>query len=796
MLSRIGIFQLLSPLSLPDVAKLLRPVDVAAGDVVVREGDAGDAAYLIELGTLLVQAGSGDPPKTIARLGPREFFGEMSLTSGQPRSATVRAETAARLWMIGANDFRQLLEQQPALAEAVQQAAELRSRTSQEYAIEHLNLAAMLADRQELRIGRHPDNDVVLDSTVVSARHAVVRRFGDSYELADLGSANGTFLNGAEVRRAELKDGDQIWLADQRLLFDRRELQRVTEPRGIRIDASGLRKVVTKGKNLLQNVSLTVLPGELVAIVGGSGAGKSTLMDALSGVRPATGGQVLYNGGDYYAQRALYRTTLGYVPQDDIIHTELPLRVTLDFAARLRLPGDTTPEERGKAVDRALEELSLTEQAGLRVDKLSGGQRKRASIGVELLTRPRVFYLDEPTSGLDPATDASMMTLMRDLARAGSTVLLTTHATSNVGLCDKIVFLAGGGHLAFAGPPKRALEYFGVEVFDEIYVKLENEGTPEEWAARFRESPEYRAMKADQQRPADSTPAQAAAGASIARPARGLGLWVRQFAVLSRRTAELYVRNPPRMIPLFAQPVIFAALLIALFRTDLFEPGPNNPTSAFQLLFFLSMTAFLFGLLYGVQEIVKEFAIFRRERLVNLAVFPYLLSKTTFLAPVLALAVTVMVAMMWVTDRLPDEGLNVYAPLMITLFVIALVGLAFSLFTSAIAPTSQVATDLLSAWILPQVLLSGAIVAVSEMNTVGRELSNIIALRWGFEALGRAANLLDLFEESQNPVGAALALQYSDSFSRAIWQNWLIMGAFIVAFTAITWLVLRRRTAI
>lgn len=790
LLSRIGVFQLLSPLLLADVAKMLERVDVEPDQVIVREGDPGDGLYVIEQGTFLVETLAGDRAQVVARLGPQEFFGEMALLTGDPRSATVRAETAGRLWRLDAASFQRLVDEQLFIAEAFEAAVRLRTR--QEYSIEHVNLAPLLAERQEVRIGRHPDNDLVLDSRVVSAHHALVRRIGDAFQLTDLGSSNGTFVNGAQVNRAELKDGDQIWLADQRLMFDRRDLQRVVEPQGIRIDARGLKREVRGGKNLLQDISLSILPGEFVAIVGGSGAGKSTLMDALSGVHRATGGQVLYSGADYYSQQALYRTTLGYVPQDDIIHKDLPLRVTLTFAAKLRLPRDTTVAERDEAVDQSLEQLGLTAHADTQVGQLSGGQRKRASIGVELLTRPRVFFLDEPTSGLDPATDGQMMTLLRDLARSGSTVVLTTHATKNVMLCDKVVFLARGGHVAFAGPPTRALQYFDVESFDEIYTKLDEEDSPEEWGARYRASEDHQVLVAD----GDDTGPQAASTPVLAvRPGNRLGVWMRQFAVLSQRNAELYLRNPGRVIPLFVQPVAFALMLIALFRTGLFEVDTDNPTAAMQMLFILSFTCFLFGLLYGIQEIVKEFPIFRRERLVNLGVLPYLLSKTVFLAPVLVIATLIMTVGLWATDRLPDAGFEMYGPLTLTLVLTAFVGLSLALLTSAAANTSQTATDLLSVWIMPQVLFSGAIFPVPSMNLAGRVISNVISLRWSFEGAGQVADLPELFVATDSAIGASLLLQYEESFGRVIWQNWLILGAFIVVPMALAWFVLWRRTA-
>ncbi len=244
---------------------------------------------------------------------------------------------------------------------------------------------------------------------------------------------------------------------------------------GLRIDVRSAGQW-TGGRRTLHDVSMTIEPGELVAIVGASGSGKTTLLDAVSGVRPPASGEVRVDGDP---------ASFGYVPQDDIIHRELPLARTLRYAARLRLPAGTSAEEIDDAVRRVLRALDLTARADTRVGSLSGGERKRASIAVDLLTRPGALYLDEPTSGLDPAASADLMRLLRRLAGAGSTVVLTTHAPPDLALCDKVAFLTAEGHLAFFGTPDAARAYFQTDQLEEVYERLADEDTPREWARRF-----------------------------------------------------------------------------------------------------------------------------------------------------------------------------------------------------------------------------------------------------------------------------------------------------------------------
>src|SRR5574341_395004 len=358
-----------------------------------------------------------------------------------------------------------------------------------------------LADFEAVTIGRAPDNNLVLDHPVVSRYHAVIERMGTRFRLRDLRSSNGVFVNGQRVARdVWLKEQDEIRIGPHVFTMSGGSLQQQAET-GLGIEACTLRKRVGRGTVILHDVSMTVRPQELVALVGMSGAGKTTLLNALSGYRPAKPGEVVVAGMDLYRHYDLFRNEIGYVPQKDIVHMELTPQAALEYAAQLRMPPDTTPAERKRRVAEVLADLDLTERRHVPIHRLSGGQLKRVSIGVELLTKPRLFFLDEPTSGLDPGTEYDMMKLLRRLADQGRTVVLVTHATKNVMLCDKVVFMARGGYLAYFGPPEQALGYFdGYRTprerrekemeFDDIYRILDDEtrGTPEEWSERFKAS--------------------------------------------------------------------------------------------------------------------------------------------------------------------------------------------------------------------------------------------------------------------------------------------------------------------
>ncbi|HMQ35131.1 MAG TPA: FHA domain-containing protein, partial [Chloroflexaceae bacterium] len=332
----------------------------------------------------------------------------------------------------------------------------------------------------QITIGR-AGCDVVLDNPQVSRFHAQIDQAAGGATLRDAGSTNGTFVNGQRVSGAhQLRPGDVIQIGAFKLVYNVGSLDEYDQRGAMRVDARGLTRRVGRGgqsRVILNDVSLSIAPREFVALVGGSGTGKSTLMKALCGYAPATGGQVLVNGDDFYRNFENYRNVLGYVPQDDILHRTLPVERALGYAARLRLPADTAAGEIEGRVGRVLEDVEMAPHRDKLVETLSGGQRKRVSIGAELLADPSLFFLDEPTSGLDPGLEKKMMYTLRRLADSGRTVVLVTHATANITVCDHVAFMAAG-RLVYFGPPAEALGFFNVTSgdFADIYTKLEGPG--------------------------------------------------------------------------------------------------------------------------------------------------------------------------------------------------------------------------------------------------------------------------------------------------------------------------------
>ena len=593
-----------------------------------------------------------------------------------------------------------------------------------------------LGSRATLSLGRDPQNDTVIDHPTVSRFHAQISRQEGSFVIVDLNSSNGTFVNGKQiVSKRVLMAGDTIRIGPCRLVFNVDEtLVRYDEEGNLRLDALHLSKDVGKGMTLLQDISLSILPREFVAVVGVSGAGKSTLLGALNGFRPATRGAVLVNGTDLYKNFNAYRTEIGYVPQDDIIHLELSINQALDYAAQLRMPADTTLAERQQRVQEVLEDLDMTHRRDTAIKSLSGGQRKRVSMGVELLTKPSLFFLDEATSGLDPGTEAQMMKLLRKLADNGRTILLITHATKNVMTCDLVIFLARGGYIAFLGTPDEALKHFGVKDFDEIYPKVESE-SPEEWEARYKSSRQYQLYIVDRLRDLQAPRVEGRRqqrqlpGAEV----KHVSVW-RQLTILSQRNLAILMRDRASLTLMLAIAPVLGLLDFFIWPRNVFDAKDGDAQQALMMLFVSAIIAIMVGSLSSMREIVKETEIYRRERMVSLQIVPYILSKIWLGVLVSLYQAAVFVLFKELAVNMPG-GLEVAIGLYITLFLATLAGMMMGLLVSAVSPNQNVAPLLIILILIPQITFGGGLLPTNALGLPGKIISQVTPSKWAFESM-------------------------------------------------------------
>jgi ABC-type multidrug transport system ATPase subunit len=519
----------------------------------------------------------------------------------------------------------------------------------------------------------------------------------------------------------------------------------------------------TRGRTLVDGVSLTVEAGEMVALIGGSGAGKTSLLETLIGLHAPTSGSVTVDGVDVAQDRRAI--DVGLVPQDDIIHVDLPLRSTLRYAAKLRLPRTVSDAELDQIVDRVLADLELTERADVVVRNLSGGQRKRASIAVELLTRPAVLALDEPTSGLDPATSREVLAVLRRLADTGTTVLLTTHAPDDVLSCDRVVVLAPGGRLAFDGPPEAAAPWFGVPDLGGVYAAV---------AAGVVDVPPRPSVDVD--------PVDEPAPVLPTLPARPT--WRRQLGTLVHRGADLMVRNRLTAAILVGSPVLVIAMLATLFRRGTVV---TDPVAGVQLAYWIAFAGFFFGLTYGLLQIVTETAVLRRELSWGMSLTAYVTSKLVVLLPLLVAVDVSLFTVLRLLDRLPAADAGTWGKLAGVFLLDATAGLALGLLASASVTSPAQATLALPMLCFPQVLFSGAMVPVATMTGAGEAISRAMSDRWGFEAVAR---LLEL--DASDPGVRA----WSGAITGGIGAHVVILVAMTVGATVATMAVLSRRTRV
>jgi len=609
----------------------------------------------------------------------------------------------------------------------------------------------VFGEKNLIQIGRDAGNDVVLASPTVSRFHAQVEKVGQRFRVRDLRSSNGTFVNGERIQKETwLKPDDTIRIGQSRFVVGADQLAQFDESGGLRVEAIHLNKWVRKDLNILKDISLVFKPREFIVVVGQSGGGKSTLLDAIAGYRPATQGNVLVNDTDIYRHFDAIRNDIGYVPQKDIIHMELTVYQALDYAAQLRMPADTTSEERHNRVMEVLENLDLLHRKDVQISGLSGGQQKRVSIGVELLTKPGLFFLDEPTSGLDPGTETALMQLMRRLADQGRTIVLITHATKNVMLADKVVFLARGGYLAWFGPPEEALEYFdafrperdrraGAMEFDEIYAVLDDssKGKPEDWADRYRENPAFRKYILEPLEGKINTgttvpvqePGQAAR--KVERPKSQQVSGLRQFLILSGRNIKILTRDRFGLALMLATAPIVSLLdviLSVLLGRNPLDFNTGLMANVMITLFLLTVYGVMVGGISQMREIVKEQEVYKRERLVNLKILPYVLSKVWVAALLALYQAAAYTIVHYLAFEVPG-GVSEFGQIYITLALATLAGMMLGLFASALAPNANSAPLLVIILMLPQIVLGGALIPLPNF------ISAPTSTRWAFEAL-------------------------------------------------------------
>lgn len=582
-------------------------------------------------------------------------------------------------------------------------------------------------------IGRASDNTIVMKPPNFSRHHAGIYRRENHYMLVDYNSMNGVYVNGVRIHgQQEIHEKDMIQIAGSLFLLNNGKLMYQTTISGVSLTLENICKTVGHGssrKRILNNVSCEIGNNEFVAIIGGSGAGKTTAMNAMSGFDSDISGRVYCNGIDLRRNFNTLKNMIGFVPQQDIIYENLTLQRMLYYTAKMKMPSDTSKAEIRARIHKVLEMVDLVQHAKTYIRKLSGGQKKRASIAVEMLADPGLFFLDEPTSGLDPDTEQSLMHTLAKLSKSeGKTIIMVTHTIQSIDLCDKVIFMGPGGKICYCGPPSEITNYFGKKSLVEVYNELA--GNVDNWNGYFLQN--YYMEK--QNNPPSQAPHP---NAGLEKKGKQVSSF-KQCLVLIARYFELIWNDKQRLLLLFIQPIAIAFLLAVVAVDDTFITYEDTRS----IMFALSCSGIWIGLFNTIQEVCKERPILKREYMGNLRLWGYIVSKYVVQGVICFLQATLLVAIFLRLMKHSAEaglyfakpGMEIWITMILTIFASASMGLI----VSSLMKNGDRAMAVAPFVLIIQLLFSGVLFTLDGM---AEHVSKITVSRWAMECLGNITNL-------------------------------------------------------
>ena len=565
-----------------------------------------------------------------------------------------------------------------------------------------------LKSKKQVTIGRNSDCDIVLDSETVSRYHATIRDIGNGiFTIKDLGSRNGTFINGRKVKGiVKISLSDKIYIGRHQLSLKGKAKDLSEE---LAITAIGIEKTYSNGVKALKKMDLSIPSKSLLAVMGPSGCGKSTLLKALNGDTPATKGRVLLFGQELLSNYDYLKTQIGYVPQDDIVHQQLTVEQCMYFTAKIRLdnPLDSKID---KKINTILSDLNISHIKHNLISEISGGQRKRVSIAVELLTEPLILFLDEPTSPLDPQTVEDFLVILKKLSDKGTTVVMVTHKPEDLEYMDEVIFMAEGGNITYYGDSKKYKQYFKVETAVAVFAQISGK-TASNWVRKYLNP-----------RPLSTTTSQPIDVKSNSNTSP-----LDQYYWLTKRYFRIKTNDTINSTIMLVQAPIIAVLICFIF---------NEISSG--VLFMIAISAIWLGTQNAAREIVSEQAIYKRERMFNLDIFPYLLSKITVLSSFSIIQSFLFVLILSVGYS--DNMLNLNDPLRIFVWMsfLSIASTFLGLLLSSIVDTTEKAMTIVPLILIPQIMLAGLIAKVS--SPLVEVLSYFTLSRWGVEGFNDIQN--------------------------------------------------------
>jgi ABC-type multidrug transport system ATPase subunit len=569
------------------------------------------------------------------------------------------------------------------------------------------NIMEKFKNKSEITVGRSSTCDVVLDYSFISREHATIRRRdNDTFLITDLGSLNGTFVNGKKIKKAEFNREDDIYLGRLKISL-RGYIKDLSKEIAISVDR--ITKKFPNGKIGIHETSFEIPSRSLLAIMGPSGCGKSTLLKALNGDSPVTAGKVFICGLELNQNFDFLKTQIGYVPQDDIVHRELTVEQSLRFAAKLRMNNANDTDIDGK-IDSVLRSLNIEMIKDSIVGKISGGQRKRVSIAVELLTDPLILFLDEPTSPLDPETIENFLESLQTLSKNGTTIIMVTHKPEDLYYMHTVIFMAEGGHLVYFNDAKSYLSYFNVANAPKVYSNLVGKNS-KVWVDKYKS---LNPAKLNTDSKAQSLRASSSTN------------YLQQYFWLTSRYFSIKLNDKFNSALMVGQAPLIAFLVLMIF-SSIYQAVP----------FLLTISALWFGVINAAREVVAELPIYKRERMFNQAILPYIFSKLSVLGSFAAVQCFIFTCLMVLgySNCSSDDSVCVTwnNPLLTFLWMlfISIIGTLMGLLLSAVVSTTEKVMTFVPIVLIPQLMLAGIIAKIDRIAV--EYISYFTVSRWGTE---------------------------------------------------------------
>ena len=639
------------------------------------------------------------------------------------------------------------------------------------------DLSAVINSKGKAKIGRSEDCDLTLLHPQISRLHCEISKNKDgSFQLKDF-SKNGTYVNGKKIYNTlKINSSDKIMIGPYVISISG-IVQDISKEVAIRVE--GVEKIYNNGYKALNNCYFTIPSHNLMAIMGPSGCGKSTLLKTLNGESPATRGKIYLFNQELISNYEYLKTLIGYVPQDDIVHKELTVEQSLYYAAKLRLENRTDKEIYDK-IDHILNSLNIGFIKKQLVGKISGGQRKRVSIAVELLTDPLILFLDEPTSPLDPQTIEEFLKILKNLAQNGTTVIMVTHKPEDLEYMDSAMFLAEGGYIVYDGPSNKYFDYFDVSSAVEVYAQLVGNKS-QKWINKFQNENNISKKRFTQNK---------------RKEAEKTAHYWKQLYWLSVRYLKIKTNDKVNSAILIFQAPIIAALICLIF--DYINQA---------VPFLISISAVWFGTNNAAREIVGELPIYSRERMFNLKINTYILSKIVVLT--LFAFVQALLFISIISLRYEDPVWTSFFGSIFWMVIISTSSTLMGLYLSSAVNTTEKVMSIVPISLIPQIMLGGVIAKIT--SPIVEYLSYFTVARWGTEGMTilqekvYSKDLIDTVANNEHNVDAISLLKlnfyesYEDLFGEhasSINLDFIALIILGITFYALTYYSLKKKDAI